>query len=693
MLERDASSAATLLGFLIRERDTPGPLLEVSPGMSVLYGLNGAGKSRILDDIRRFFRGVSSDAIALIRLSPVHGRIDWNRELDSGDWFPDWARRADITFGDHEEILRGWAGASLSAEAVAMPGVPQTSSVHRSDRLRALISEWVEHPLILVKAVGSSERSSWASAPGFCTETNTPSTNDEVELFEVWDLLDPDLHDGFAEIALTPYGRTAEGKTIACASHQGQSILEDDAIPFSAGIHDRLINLTPTITSSSDDIDAQTRRHLLDHVTELIDIIDGNPQASAALAGYTNELAALANKHFKDVLQDAPSLGLHVNPIGLGQQVHWYVEEDCGQEDPAPVPRTITVPAEELPYVRTLAGLSTAQHRWARWSIAMALNLMNQPTSGIAGPEASQLYLLDEPEAALHRSAEAQMADYFTQLARSTETHMIVATHSPELLETATARVYEVSRPREGWRLLQVLDSATRENMTALGLQPSDLLRRQRGLVLVEGLHDEVVLEELFGEEMRRLRVETLPLRGTTELSPAKISFLFDYTPAHVFLMLDNVQTDELASVWERSLAYLREGEDSEAEALVSNATCLATTDEGKKLKKVLLEILLNNRAHRVTPFGLSRGDIVEYLPIGALVRTEGTWEQLRLLHAQRKIAAPGSKTPNDFKKWLERDHEGDFEVDAIRAAIRRLDALPPDLLRLWKTIEAHISA
>ena len=305
---------------------------------------------------------------------------------------------------------------------------------------------------------------------------------------------------------------------------------------------------------------------MFDHVAGPVDIVDGQPTSSAALVDHVDKLQALANEHFREVLQDAPTLRLHVNPVGLGRQVHWFVEEDEEWEDFAEVSQRIAVPDGELPDVRTLAGLSTAQQRWARWSIEMALNLMGRTSPGAPSLSKSRLYLLDEPEAALHRSAEAQMARYFNCLSRTPEPHMIVATHSPELLETDTARVYEVSRMKGGWRRLQVLDAASRENMTALGLQPSDLLRRQRGLVLVEGRHDELILEELFGAEMRRLRVETLPLRGTSELSPAKISFLFDYTPAHMFLMLDNIQTDELTTVWEQALAHLGHDQPSEAE-------------------------------------------------------------------------------------------------------------------------------
>ena len=121
----------------------------------------------------------------------------------------------------------------------------------------------------------------------------------------------------------------------------------------------------------------------------------------------------------------------------------------------------------------------------------------------------------------------------------------------------------------------------------------------------------------------------------------------------------------------------------------VNDAECLET-DEGRKLAKVLVHALLNGQAHRVTPHGLSCGDIIEYLPVRPLVPVDETWTELRRSHAERRAA--DKKTPRDFKKWLEQDHKADFGDDALRTGVGALDAIPPDLLRMWKTIEAHVS-
>lgn len=50
--------------------------LDVTPGLSVLYGLNGAGKTRTLQSIQNFYAGKASDAVALVQLP----------ELDDASW-------------------------------------------------------------------------------------------------------------------------------------------------------------------------------------------------------------------------------------------------------------------------------------------------------------------------------------------------------------------------------------------------------------------------------------------------------------------------------------------------------------------------------------------------------------------------------------------------------------------------------
>jgi hypothetical protein len=88
---------------------------------------------------------------------------------------------------------------------------------------------------------------------------------------------------------------------------------------------------------------------------------------------------------------------------------------------------------------------------------------------------------------------------------------------------------------------------------------------------------------------------------------------LFDYTPAHIFVMLDNVRTGELTNTWNGALKQLDRGRRDLAVAALDRAQCMRT-EEGRKLREVLQAAMENHEAERITPHGLTAEDIIEYL-------------------------------------------------------------------------------
>ena len=280
------------------------------------------------------------------------------------------------------------------------------------------------------------------------------------------------------------------------------------------------------------------------------------------------------------------------------------------------------------------------------------------------------------------------MSNYLRVLAQDPRIRALVATHTPELLDLTTARVYEVAR-ESGQRRVRQLGAVVRENILELGLHPSDLLRRQRGIVLVEGTHDQIVLDVMFGELFRSLRVDVVPVRGATQLTPAKIGWLFEYTPAHVFVMLDNISTGEVARLWQDATGELAISGLDAATAVLDAAPCLKT-DEGKILRQLLQDGLKQGRESRITPHGLSRPDIIDYLPVESLVPGGGNWNELRRRHVVAR--ANKKNVPKDFKRWLSTELQADFGSDAVREAVEASDRIPSDLLRLAKEIEARLT-
>ena len=58
---------------------------------------------------------------------------------------------------------------------------------------------------------------------------------------------------------------------------------------------------------------------------------------------------------------------------------------------------------------------------------------------------------------------------------------------------------------------------------TSLGLDPASTLQAVSVFLLIEGEHDEVVVQELIGKELRDLRVTCLAIRGTKALGAASV--------------------------------------------------------------------------------------------------------------------------------------------------------------------------
>lgn len=672
---------AQLLGFLLPD-GVPGrdvTLLPVGEGLTVLYGLNGAGKTRTLTAVRNFWAGIrDGNTMALVRLADPgteYNERDFARYGESRDWANDWLRHAGkppvpvwLANGDSAEAaLREWVFHCIDFDPDETPASGRVGA----DRREALVDEWHTQRLIVVMAGGSEERPLWFSTPAAVTSSTARTLNWAADLYERCS--GEDDFDEWHVVAMAPCGRLTTGETILYAGPRGTTLIDR---PEEVGaIHDWLIPVGVTRTYEGSDVDIRTL-HLLTSAAagDEIEVVGDAVRPSALLARLVADLEENANRYFSCVLVDAPALACRIDVVGLSAGVAWLVDDFPSAFGPG--------------WGRSLEGLSTAQQRWATWAIGEAIHDM-EVSCGLDGGNGDltrRLGIIDEPEGALHRSAEAHMAAFIATAAERGDRSFLVATHSPELLDSTTAHLVEVSQ-RDGRRLLAPLTDIDRESMQRLGLSPSDLLRRQRGFLLVEGQHDVDVLSILMGDALRRLRVEILPLRGATELSAPKSRFLFHYTPAHLFVVLDNVDTEYVYQTWERvRYAYLSEGLDA-ARAQLGSAfpkKRFGKGNEAKFLSEFLSAALEEGNWGRVTPFGLQLGDIIEYLPVRMLVPGKRSWSDLR--EAYTSACSQGDS--RNFKTWL-RGHGGDTSDSAIRRAAGAMDALPDDLARLLKTIEA----
>ena len=334
--------------------------------------------------------------------------------------------------------------------------------------------------------------------------------------------------------------------------------------------------------------------------------------------------------------------------------------------------------------------LSRAERIWAGAAVTDALYWHRRENSSRSGDELRPVVtILDEPETALHRSAEAHTARALVDRARDPRSIIIAATHSPELLDAREARIIEVKRGggTRGASVVRELDLADRAALGELGLMPSDLLRWPRVFLLVEGAHDEALLDAFFGDRLRAARVQMLPLRGATKL-PGTIDsrVLFEFTGAHLVALVDNQDPQQLGVAWAQALENRASGTLETATAGLADAV-LGDGDEARFLREWLTSALRTGVENRVTPFSLKAKDIIEYVPVSALLDTHASWDVLRAEHAAALAARKGA--PKDFKKWLEVTYKVAITPDLLREAARCVDRVSHELERLMKTLEA----
>ena len=325
--------------------------------------------------------------------------------------------------------------------------------------------------------------------------------------------------------------------------------------------------------------------------------------------------------------------------------------------------------------------LSRAGQRWAAMAITFALS------------KQADLVIIDEPEASLHRSGEEHLARGLTRPDLAQQPWLL-ATHSPMLLDDVRA-CYEVIRvessltDRKSVRSqVRSLEGSGRESLGRLGLHPSDLMHRHRVIVLVEGVHDEIVINNLLERSLDRGRAMVVPLHGASQLkSSLDAEFLLEYTSAHLVAVLDNLQARHVEDTWFEAQRLAWSDTDAAVEFVLKNLPSRRSA-ENKFMSSWLTAALRKRIPGRVTPYGLSAGDIIEYLPVDQLVPRAGlSWPELRAKY-DREIVPQGSGRSKSFKVWLTDRHKAQFGSLHITEAVGRVRETPSELSFLGQRIE-----
>lgn len=363
------------------------------------------------------------------------------------------------------------------------------------------------------------------------------------------------------------------------------------------------------------------------------------------------ELSTHANEYFRRLLDAPPELKCAFrarDQWATQGLVAWHAIDRSGMRLP-------------------LSNLSRAHQRWAKFAARLALLRLRDSRPAVV--------ILDEPEQALHRQAERRLAIALTELADELQVPVIVATHSPVFLNDRAAKLFHVQRSSDGTTTLASVPGGLREEMESLGLDAADLLQFCRVVLLVEGQHELLILDELFRGEFKAAGIELFSTRGAKNLgSAADASFLWRYTEAHVMVLVDNEDDEAVATIWTR--AQRAGSEEDQLRAL--SELKVGGKAEGKFLQEFCSAVLSHGQANRVSIHGLSLPDILEYLPVGSFApkAKSRSWASLR----DDYVASASGK---NFKEWMRTSHAADYSDANVLDAVRALDAIPEDLSRV----------
>lgn len=326
-----------------------------------------------------------------------------------------------------------------------------------------------------------------------------------------------------------------------------------------------------------------------------------------------------------------------------------------------------------------IAAASKAELRW--------ISLVIQTVA--LGP--ARLLLIDEPESGLHRRAERAVANALAN--DNWAGAVIAATHSPMFLDQPGANLLRIDRHGGAtpWK------PEYYEQHFELGLTKSDMLTNVGLFLLVEGEHERVVLDALFGERLRELGVRVVPMRGGAGVQHVVDSqFLFDCTDATIMALLDNLAADSVRKVWSEARDLAQVGKMDAARDKVLNwgrndPTIGKRNDERVWLTEFMTAAMTAGEHERVEVHGLAEADLIYYMPPRSFVGGN-SWAKIKARYADYTQECEGAKKkPLSLKPWIERTYARDAtSPEAFRAAAEEIDRqdLPSDLLGLLAHLE-----
>lgn len=323
-------------------------------------------------------------------------------------------------------------------------------------------------------------------------------------------------------------------------------------------------------------------------------------------------------------------------------------------------------------------SLSSAQKYW----VSAVLKLMHAEHQG-----RPFLVLADEPERGIHERAVSAIYKKLGELGVPT----VIATHSPSAFRQRLGTVHHLELSADGAHLTEVGSvSDVAAAAERFGLKPLDLLATRRTMVIVEGVHDKTVIEELLSRSPDRAisdRVLIASMSGVANMaSIADAHLLTEFTDMNVLAISDNASVEELRSFRVHALELLRNGVPASEviKRIGIDEAERHTTQEQRYMFALLKRAIHRSVLDRIRLHPVSARDIQETIPHTNFGLVDD-WETLRREHAH-------SGSRESFKKWLSDSKSVRITASSIKKAMRALETLPEELASLLTELEIAVA-
>lgn len=658
-------------------------------GLTVFYGRNGAGKSRLLRAITAALRGEAiDDGVASLHLSLADYGGTWNPHL-----LYQLARRVE----SNTRFARGRAasGGALTGDEIFQASrvfVPPDEedddwvarTAHRLAELVPLavrddvrLAEGHCHtPRLVLTAVGTPDEPAWEVHVSVVPSDRSEFFHEQVARWRP-EALDRPFRRGNPPWAVRrnwPESLTLLTPGLAEPSAPVPVVVGQLSDPDGDLGSDDHLDARDVLNCRDASDDSDLERQTLEAIV-----------AAATAFGVVDLIEFASNDDFE------PSPAVAEQLAFLGQRATWFLQflsgDDLGRLEPRLlhpirwlVGRTVQWIGVD-PYGNELpvSSLGAGSQRWANLAISMTLR-----SSRSANPA---IFVIDEPERALHSAAQLQVAKAMTSvmLADDGIDHVvvagIVASHSPAFLANPDARLVHVSRGTNGNVRLDEIDVTigVEALVGQLGISHTDALLTVRTFVYVEGEHDHSILMALFGDVFRNRHAIVRTMRGAANVGAhLTADHILAYSDAKIRVVLDRIG-GLAAQEWGQAVAAFRDGNLTTARRILDALPKPGRGGEAKWLSAAGVAALSRGQLDRIELVGLDKPDILQYLPVETIVPEPTSWGQL---------AAEWRADPQrgDFKDWLRSRKGAKFDSAKLAEIAERLD--PTDLADICKVVE-----